>query len=192
MTTQGASGSDGLPRGATVAMRFVLPLLIGIVVASALVFPTLLVHSMPGSPTPDSPFSVGAVAGLVSSGPNEYVYNVSILYIGGGNASTTWTQIYSSYHSTWSEVALQVALVDGSGREVANYNSSNSTFCPCGGYNSTTFPNLGGWEPGTGVPIVGGDTLIVKSSVSLSECSLYLWMASTTPPHWMTGQDLLP
>jgi hypothetical protein len=160
-------------------------LVVGVIVALAIAVPTIFAHTPAGPPQQAPPFSYFANATAVPSSSGIYLYNVTISSILGGNASTAWTQFFSGHR-------LLVTLVTPAGTQVAKYNSSNSTFQgPQSGFNASTFSSLGGWESGYGSPVVAGDTFEVTSSVALAGSYLYLYMGSTTAPHWIDGQDLL-
>jgi hypothetical protein len=176
--------------GRGVSRRAAIAFVAGIIVALAIVLPSSLAP-VPGiQPSPlgsGGLFSYSANTTLVSSDSDSYIFNVTITAILGvnANASTAWTQF-------WGGTRLLVTLVTSSGREVAEYNSSNSTFGgPGAGFNASSFPYLGGWESGYGAVVVVGDTFVVHSASSLSGANLWLYMASANPPHEFNGQSLL-
>ncbi len=159
-------------------------LVVGLLVALAVVVPTLLSGAHEGQRLETPPFWYTADTVLASSAPGAYTYNVTVTSIVGGNASTAWTQLFSGPE-------LLVALLTPAGGAVAEYNSSDSSFEPQLGYNATTFPDLGGWESGYGVPVLPGDIFEIHSAVSLTNYNIWLYMACTAPPHWFNGQTLL-
>lgn len=161
-----------------------LAVVAGVAVAFAIVLPVMAGNAPSGRPLSETLFWFSANMTLESSGPGAYVYNITFYSISGGNASTAWTQFFSGHR-------LLVALVTPIGSEIAEFNSSNSSFQPQDGFNAATFPYLGGWTYGYGAPVVVGDTFVVDSSVLMGSSNLWLCMAQSLPPHAYNEQTLL-
>lgn len=174
------------PSRPSLARYGTIGLVAGIVVALAIVLPTVLAPRSPGNtPTGPAPWVYTSNTTLVSATPGDYRYNVTILSIDGVNTSTAWTQF-------WAGTRLLVTLVSTGGDAVAKYNSSNSTFGgPNSGFNCASFAGMGGWYLGYGVPVVVGDTFEVGSAVSLEGSNLWLYVAEAAAPHWCSGSSLL-